>query len=432
LIQNESNAKFTLLNKDNTTINYLSLNKNEENKIINIFEQQITNIGNSLGNVIKTTDENDKKIEVISLGIKELDDASGIGGLPVGRIIEMFSKEIEISQDVILKTIISAQKNDKRVAYIDMDNSLDLQKAKQAGLESKNLLLAQPTCGEQVFDLIESLTKTNMIDLIVVNNVGAMNSKFNTADERLDVITNQTARMMSKGLRAIQPLVAENKTALVFLNEPAQKENMFFDQEHLYGGRALRFYSTQRIELRKLKNEVQAKFVKNKLATPLTKAIFALNEDKNLDHDYSNTAIDVVENKENNTLELVDKNNKRTETNTNEQLIEEEKQNVVEQGYIVGKITKIADETLIIENNYIGYEIPKNNIKSQENPYKSRNSSLNDLGKAMRSLGYNQIEIDAVQKIDFDNTHELSDMISISIKAIAKYGSFNEEFNERK
>ncbi|WEK83279.1 MAG: recombinase RecA [Mycoplasma sp.] len=232
---------------------------------------------------------------IIPSGSLQLDKALGIGGYPKGRIIEIFGNESCGKTTLALQAVASCQKHNGRVAYIDLEHALDAKYCEANGIDLKKLLLAQPDSGEQTFALITALIKTDMIDLIVVDSVAAMVPEMELQGEFSDQTVGLQARIMSKGMRIIQPLLAKHNTTIIFINQIREKIGiMFGNNETTTGGRALKFYSSVRIELRRselLKEGNNcvgirsiAKIVKNKLAPPLYKTYIDFYFDQGIDH----------------------------------------------------------------------------------------------------------------------------------------------------
>lgn len=234
-------------------------------------------------------------IPVIPTGSIQLDRAIGINGYPKGRVIEIFGNESCGKTTLALQAVAQCQKQGGKCVYIDLEHALDGKYCTANNVDLKKLMLAQPDSGEQAFALIESLIKTDMIDLIVVDSVAALVPNAELIGEFEDQTIGLQARMMSKGLRIIQGLIARHNTTIIFINQIREKIGVVYgNPETTTGGRALKFYSSIRIELRKselLKDgndcvgiKVCAKLVKNKLAPPLTKAFIDIYFDKGIDH----------------------------------------------------------------------------------------------------------------------------------------------------
>ncbi|MCV3743437.1 recombinase RecA [Ureaplasma sp. ES3154-GEN] len=222
----------------------------------------------------------EQKIKVISTGSLQLDNITGISGIPVSRITEIFGNESSGKTTIALQTAAECQKSGGKVAFIDMEGSFDITYAKKLGVDTSRLIIAQPTTGEIAFDMIETLLKTNNINLIVVDSVAAMIPENEFLNDMNETAMGAHARLMSKGLRKIQPLISRSNTAILFLNQLREKINTFFgNPEMTTGGKALRFYASLRIETRKADlikdgtNKIGVKtkvtVIKNKLAAPM-------------------------------------------------------------------------------------------------------------------------------------------------------------------
>lgn len=250
------------------TIENNSLKKFEE-----VFGPNIINFGNEI--------EFNK--EVIKTGSIQLDKALGIGGIPVGRIIEIYGNETSGKTTLALHVIKEAQETKKRCLFIDVENSLDIKYVKNIGINIDDLLIAHPTSGEQTFDIIEMMIKTKRIDLIIVDSVAAMVPSVEMENKLEEQQMGLHARLMSKGLRRIQSLLMNYECTIIFLNQIREKIGVFFgNPEVTTGGKALKFFSTIRIESRKhdlIKDNankigIQTKLTitKNKLSAPLKQA----------------------------------------------------------------------------------------------------------------------------------------------------------------
>jgi recombination protein RecA len=224
-------------------------------------------------------------VESISTGCLSLDVALGIGGVPKGRVIELFGPESSGKTTLAQHIVAEAQKKGGIAAFIDVEHALDPLYAKKIGVDIDNLLLSQPDAGEQALEILETLIRSNAIDVIIVDSVAALVPKAEIEGEMGDMQMGLQARLMSKALRKITPLVAKSKTSVVFINQVRMKIGVFFgNPEVTPGGKALKFYSSVRIEVRKaavikkgeqiIGNRVNCKIVKNKVAPPFTKCQF--------------------------------------------------------------------------------------------------------------------------------------------------------------
>lgn len=232
---------------------------------------------------------------VISTGSINLDKALGINGLPKGRIIEIYGNESSGKTTIALQTVVECQKNGGRVAYIDAENALDINYMKKIGVNTDQLILAQPDSGEQAFTIIDSLIKTGQIDLIVVDSVAALIPQSELDGDVFEQNIGAHARLMSKGLRMIQSSISKYNTCVIFINQMREKVGvMFGNPEITTGGRALKFFSSIRLEVRKselIKDGSEpigitskVTVVKNKIGIPLKVAYIDIFFGKGFDY----------------------------------------------------------------------------------------------------------------------------------------------------
>ena len=228
-----------------------------------------------------------RKISVDSIptGSISLDIALGVGGVPRGRIIEIYGPESSGKTTLALHIVANAQKLDGIAAFVDAEHALDPEYAKKIGVRVKDLLISQPDTGEQALDIVESLVRSGSVDIIVVDSVAALTPQAEIEGEMGDQQIGLQARLMSKALRKLTAVTSRSNTVIVFINQMRMKIGiMFGNPETTTGGKALKFYSSVRIEVRqaaKIKsgediigNRVNAKIVKNKVAPPFRKAEF--------------------------------------------------------------------------------------------------------------------------------------------------------------
>ncbi|MXR09579.1 recombinase RecA [Mycoplasma hyorhinis] len=225
----------------------------------------------------------DTDTEVFSTGSLAIDNALGIGGFPKGRIIEIFGPESSGKTTITLHAIAEVQKNGGVAAFIDAEHSIDPQYARNLGIDIDNLILSQPDSGEQALDIVDTLVKTGAIDLIVVDSVAALVPLAELNGEMKDQVVGAQPRLMSKALRKITGSLNKNGTTIIFINQIREKVGVLFgNPETTPGGRALKFYSSIRLDVRKnqqistgsdiIGNMVKIKVVKNKLAIPFKTA----------------------------------------------------------------------------------------------------------------------------------------------------------------
>jgi len=229
--------------------------------------------------------KNIKNIEVISTGSISLNTALGIGGLPKGRIVEIYGPESSGKTTLTLHCIAEAQKNKGTAAFIDVEHALDPTYAKNLGVDTNNLLISQPDDGEQALEIAEALIRSGELDILVIDSVAALVPKAELDGEMGDSHMGLHARLMSQAMRKLTGVVSKSKTCVVFINQIRHKIGiMFGSPETTTGGNALKFYSSLRLEIRRkgqlkdgervIGNRTIVKVAKNKLAPPFTKVEF--------------------------------------------------------------------------------------------------------------------------------------------------------------
>ena len=238
------------------------------------------------GTLMRLGDKEFEPIECISTGSLGLDMALGIGGIPQGRIIEIYGPESSGKTTLALQTIASAQKKEMVCAFIDAEHALDVVYAKNLGVDTDNLLVSQPDFGEQALDVLETLARSGAVDLIVVDSVAALTPKTEIEGDMGDTHVGLQARLMSQALRKLTAILHKTNTTVIFINQIRMKIGMmgYGSPETTTGGNALKFYCSVRIDVRRIAtlkqgessigNRVKAKVVKNKVAPPFRQAEF--------------------------------------------------------------------------------------------------------------------------------------------------------------
>ena len=237
------------------------------------------------GSVMKLGEFKAMEIEAIPTGALSLDMALGIGGVPRGRIIEVFGPESSGKTTLALHIVAEAQKMGGEAAFIDAEHALDPVYAKKLGVDIDNLIVSQPDTGEQALEITESLVRSGALDVIVVDSVAALVPKAEIDGDMGDSHMGLQARLMSQALRKLAGAINKSKTVLIFINQLREKIGiMFGNPETTTGGRALKFYASVRMDIRKIENikqdgevkgnRVRVKVIKNKVAPPFREAEF--------------------------------------------------------------------------------------------------------------------------------------------------------------
>jgi len=259
--------------------------QNKKNEAVRLAMEQITKAYGE-GAIMKMGERTDMDIEVIPTGCLTLDIALGMGGLPRGRVTEIFGPEASGKTTLSLHVIAEAQKMGGTAAFIDAEHALEPIRAATVGVDLNNLLISQPDNGEQALEIVETLVRSNAVDVIVVDSVAALVPKAEIEGEMGDSMMGVQARLMSQALRKLTGAISKSKAVVIFTNQLRQKIGvMFGNPETTTGGLALKFYSSVRIDVRKIANiktpggesigsQHRARIVKNKVAPPFKEAEF--------------------------------------------------------------------------------------------------------------------------------------------------------------
>ena len=238
------------------------------------------------GTLLRLGDDHfEQRVRAISTGSLSLDIATGVGGLPSGRVVEIFGPESSGKTTLALHVVASAQRQGGIACFIDAEHALDPVFAKKIGVDIDNLLVSQPDTAEQALEICETLVRSNAVDVIVIDSVAAMVPKAEVEGDMGDSHVGLQARLMSQALRKLTAAISRSRTLVIFINQIREKIGvMFGNPETTTGGRALKFYASMRIDVRRIAtikereqdvgNRVRAKVVKNKLSPPFRQAEF--------------------------------------------------------------------------------------------------------------------------------------------------------------
>ena len=237
------------------------------------------------GTIMRLGDDISVNVEALSTGSLSLDLALGIGGVPRGRIVEIYGPEASGKTTLALHVVASAQKNGGDAAYIDVEHALEPAYARALGVDIDSLLISQPDTGEQALDIAESLVRSGAIDVLVVDSVAALIPRVELEGEVGDTVVGALARLMSQAIRRLAGAISKNNCTVIFINQLRQKIGvMYGNPETTPGGLALKYYASVRIDVRRVEtlksggemigNRTRAKVVKNKVAPPFREAEF--------------------------------------------------------------------------------------------------------------------------------------------------------------
>lgn len=259
------------------------MDKTEKSKVLNVTIEQIEKQFGK-GSIMRLGQKSHLEIDVIPTGAISLDTALGVGGIPRGRVIEIFGTESSGKTTLGLHVLANAQKLGGQGAFIDVEHALDPGYAKKLGVNLDDLLISQPDTGEQALEITEHLIRSNAIDVIVIDSVAALVPRAELEGDMGDSVMGLQARLMSQALRKLTGYISKSRTSAIFINQIREKIGVFFgNPETTPGGRALKFYSSVRIEIRRVEsikkgteiigNRVRAKIVKNKVAAPFRETL---------------------------------------------------------------------------------------------------------------------------------------------------------------
>ncbi len=256
------------------------------------------------GSIMRLGDQDHQDIPAISSGALSLDLAMGIGGFPRGRIVEIFGPESSGKTTVCLHVVANAQKAGGICAYIDTEHALDPRYARIIGVNTDDLLVSQPDCGEDALNIAETLVRSGSLDVLVIDSVAALVPKAEIEGQMGDSHMGLQARLMSQALRKLTAIVGKSRTSIIFTNQIREKIGvMFGSPETTPGGRALKFYASIRLDIRRMAtikspdnqamgNRVKVKVVKNKLAAPFQESEFDIMYDEGISR--SGSILDVA------------------------------------------------------------------------------------------------------------------------------------------
>ena len=325
------------------------------------------------GSVMKLGEYQAMNVEAIPTGALGLDIALGIGGVPRGRIIEIFGPESSGKTTLALHIIAEAQKMNGEAAFIDAEHALDPVYAKHLGVDIDNLIVSQPDTGEQALEITESLVRSGALDVIVVDSVAALVPKAEIDGDMGDSHMGLQARLMSQALRKLAGAINKSKTVIIFINQLREKIGvMFGNPETTTGGRALKFYASVRMDIRKVENikqdgqvignRVRVKVIKNKVAPPFREAEFDVLYGKGISKE--GNIFDMAVN-----LEIIDKSG--SWFSYNRERIGQGRENA--KRYLVDRPELLAEVEKKVRDNFakafeqsLGEELPEDKEETEE------------------------------------------------------------------
>ncbi|EGD47267.1 recA protein [Ruminiclostridium papyrosolvens DSM 2782] len=318
------------------------------------------------GAVMKLGENSHMNIESIPTGSMSLDLALGVGGVPRGRIVEVFGPESSGKTTVALHIIAEAQKAGGEAAFIDAEHALDPVYAKKLGVDIENLIVSQPDTGEQALEITEALVRSGAIDIIVIDSVAALVPKAEIDGEMGDSHIGLQARLMSQALRKLAGVISKSRTTAIFINQLREKVGvMFGNPETTPGGRALKFYSSVRLDVRRIEaikqanevvgNRTRVKVVKNKVAPPFKEAEFDIVYGQGISREGSILDIAV-------SMEIVNKSG--AWFSYNGQRIGQGRENAKQ--YLKENSAMCSEIEKLIRNNFVVTAVPENEGASEE------------------------------------------------------------------
>ena len=325
------------------------------------------------GSVMKLGQFKAMEIEAIPTGALSLDIALGIGGVPRGRIIEVYGPESSGKTTLALHVIAEAQKMGGEAAFIDAEHALDPVYAKKLGVDIDNLIVSQPDTGEQALEITEALVRSGALDVIVVDSVAALVPKAEIDGDMGDSHMGLQARLMSQALRKLAGAINKSKTVLIFINQLREKIGvMFGNPETTTGGRALKFYASVRMDIRKIENikqdgqvignRVRVKVIKNKVAPPFREAEFDVLYGKGISKE--GNIFDMAVN-----LEIIDKSGSWFSYNGQRigQGRENAKRYLIDRPELLKEVeTKVRDNFAKAFEQSLGEELPEDKDENEE------------------------------------------------------------------